>query len=311
MKVLDLIEHMPALRHLLACTRWTGSQWCPDFLVNRMAWCDGCRAREIELPKLLDELRAKVTALEGGIVAENIRTNAVIGETNALLKEYQIESDETLRDVVERLTSALKRTMSERDECMRKLSIAYTRDADAIAVLQTALGVQPKGLVEYCHEAVLRLERSTEERAVLQARVAALEVWYSVQPVRADDDPSLTCVLCNGVNCEFTIQTSNGGTKYWYGIHKACRAQARDRGVSPTPEISVAARTVLIKTWRTERGWSASEDDLKFFHIEAEGGETARKAADNVIGAIMIALGQREHPPYNLRFVVRREEKTQ
>lgn len=50
-------EYGPALDRLVACSKWTGSTWCADNL-PRAKWCDGCVAREEELPARDSAIRA-------------------------------------------------------------------------------------------------------------------------------------------------------------------------------------------------------------------------------------------------------------
>lgn len=52
----------PALSYLLACSKWTGNDWCAERL-PRNEWCDGCAAREEELPAMLTDLRDRLRLL--------------------------------------------------------------------------------------------------------------------------------------------------------------------------------------------------------------------------------------------------------
>lgn len=54
-----------AMRYLLACTKWTGCDWCAGRLPLE-EWCNGCLAREREVPAALKtaERRGFIKGLE-------------------------------------------------------------------------------------------------------------------------------------------------------------------------------------------------------------------------------------------------------
>ena len=68
------------------------------------------------------------------------------------------------------------------------------------------------------------LDKVYEERHEL-TRLRALLANIAID---LNDDPELTCVLCNGAPCEFSFTTQSAGTRAWYGIHRECRQRTRE-----------------------------------------------------------------------------------